>query len=240
MLERSSPANQTPAVIARNRWFASLSPESRNRLWGATRAIHFSDGQSVFAQGDRVSRAFSDGFFVLVSGQLKVGSVTASGREAVLTLVAPGSWFGELSLIDGQERPRTVTCVGDCELRVVPQIKFAHLLDEDPAFAGRVTELVAARTRLLLGLLEDNALRSTRARIARRLVLLAHGDDVRSTQAQTELGISQESLALMLGLTRPSISRQLKSLSETGAITQRYGRILIDSMMVLLSEAAAA
>jgi CRP-like cAMP-binding protein len=161
------------------------------------------------------------------------------GREAILSFVNPGSWFGELAWIEPLERSRTVSCMDECELLVVPPREFDQLM-HDPRFAKHMAELVAQRTRLLLSLLEDIALRSIRSRIARRLALLAHGDDMRTARMQHELSLSHEALASMLGLTRQSIALQLKALAGVGAIAQGYGRIIIRSTVLLLAEAACA
>ena len=43
----------------------------------------------------------------------------------------------------------------------------------------------------------------------------------------------------MIGLTRPALSRQLKTLKQVGAIAQGYGTISITSIVTLMAQAAA-
>ena len=56
----------------------------------------------------------------------------ADGRELVLTVLAPGEWFGELSLFDGLPRTHDNVAIGETELWFVPQQAFDALLRERP------------------------------------------------------------------------------------------------------------
>jgi CRP/FNR family cyclic AMP-dependent transcriptional regulator len=111
---------------------------------------------------------------------------------------------------------------------VVPQPAFAALMEGAP-FARAVAGLLAARVRSLYGMLEDVALRSTRARVARRLLLLARGDATLALKARPAVPVSQEALAMMLGISRQTLSVELKAMVEQGAIALRYRRIEIVS-----------
>lgn len=196
------------------------------------------DGQVALSQGQTV-RKRRDGLLLLVDGALKVSSTNATGYEAVLGFVYPGQWFGELSLLDGQPRARDVTSVGVSEVLVVEPEAFADLMKE-ASFARRMIELLCARNRLLLSLVEDFSMRTAYTRTARRLVLLAHEDDMRSGVLRKEVVLAHDSLASMLGMTRQTLANQLKALTEAGAIKQGYGRIHILSMSTLVAEAAAS
>ena len=59
----------------------------------------FEDGDVIFRRGDA-----PHGFFGVRSGRVQVLGHGGDGREFVLTVLAPGEWFGELSLFDGLPR----------------------------------------------------------------------------------------------------------------------------------------
>jgi CRP/FNR family transcriptional regulator, cyclic AMP receptor protein len=52
--------------------------------------------------------------------------------------------------------------------------------------------------------------------------------------------VSQEALAMMLGLTRQTLSKELKALAAAGAVTLGYGRIVITSAAKLEGLGAAS
>ena len=76
-------------------------------------------------------------------------------------------------------------------------------------------------------------MRPTRARVARGLLLLARGDATLSPQARPVVPVSQEALAMMLGITRQTLSKELKALVQARAVALGYGRIEIASAAVL-------
>jgi CRP/FNR family cyclic AMP-dependent transcriptional regulator len=90
--------------------------------------------------------------------------------------------------------------------------------------------MLAARVRSLYGMVEDATLRSTRARVARRLLLLARGDATQARDPRPVVPVSQEALAMMLGLSRQTLSKELQGLAQAGAVVLGYGRILIESI----------
>ena len=68
------------------------------------------------------------------------------------------------------------------------------------------------------------------ARVARRLLVLAHGDATMAEQARARVLVSQDALAMMLGITRQTLSKELKVLVRDGVLSLGYGRIEIVSM----------
>ncbi len=225
-----------PKIVTNNRWFAGLDASQQSTLIRSSRGIVLSDGQLAMTQGQSV-RKRRDGLVLLLDGSLKISSTSAAGREAILSYVHPGQWFGELALLDGQSRAHDVRSVGASEILIVEPEAFNELM-KDASFARHITELLAARTRMLLSLVEDFSMRSARARTARRIVLLAYDDDTKGTQARKEIFISHDALASMLGMTRQTLAHQLKLLAAVGAIMQGYSRIAITSMGALMAEAS--
>jgi CRP-like cAMP-binding protein len=169
-----------------------------------------------------------------VKGRLKVSSLREDGKEAILAVLEPGSWFGEIALIDQQPRPHDGTALGSAELLALPRPAFDALMKTN-AFSEAMCRMLTARMRLLYGLVEDATLRSTPARVARRLLLLARSDANRAHGGRVVLMVSQEALAMMLGISRQTLSKELKALVGQGAVRLGYGRIEIRSSALLES-----
>jgi CRP/FNR family transcriptional regulator, cyclic AMP receptor protein len=225
-----------PKAVAQNRWFASLDALQQADLVRYARRVVLSDGQLAITQGQSV-RKRRDGLMLLVDGSLQISSRSAAGQEVILSFLQPGQWFGELEMLDGHARARDVRSVGASEVLIVEADAFQDMM-KDALFARQVTQLLATRTRMLLSLVEDFAMRSARARAARRIVLLAFDDDTSATQPRKEITISHDALASMLGMTRQTLAQQLKLLVQAGAIAQGYGRIIVTSMVALMAEAS--
>jgi CRP/FNR family cyclic AMP-dependent transcriptional regulator len=209
--------------MSANPWFGALRLVDRQVLLGAAELLRLRPGEMLFRQGDAPG-----GFYGLLSGTLKISSLREDGREAIFVVLEAGNWMGEISLMDHQPRTHDATALGPVEVLVVPQAVFTALMDEAP-FARAVAAMLASRVRSLYGLVEDAALRSTRARVARRLLLLARGDVTMAADDRPVVPVSQEALAMMLGITRQTLSKELKALAALGAVELRYRRIVIAS-----------
>jgi CRP/FNR family transcriptional regulator, cyclic AMP receptor protein len=213
--------------MSANVWFGALPVAERKAMVASGDMQTLSAGDMLYRKGDK-----GGGFFGVVRGTLKVSCVAEDGREGVLSVMEAGNWFGETSLIDGLGRPHDVTAITYSQVLVISQSSFEALM-ERPAFAKAISLLLCSRVRALSGLTEDAMLRSTRTRIARRILGLARGDTSMAPQARNSVAVSQEGLAMMLGVTRQTLAKELKVLVRTNVLSLGYGRIDIVSMAEL-------
>jgi len=100
----------------------------------------FKQGHHVFVKGDEV-----DGFYILLSGHLAVGT---EGR--FMGELSEGDVFGELGLLEGGIREANVTVVSiDAEVLFMSTGSFQQLLHTVPAFAWGIWETAAGRRDLI-------------------------------------------------------------------------------------------
>jgi len=117
----------------------------------------------VYQKSDVIFEENSPGneMYVIHSGKVKL-STSAPGREAVLATLAPGEFFGEMSLVDAAPRSATATAEEDnTQLIVLDQDKFLYLVTQQPVFALTIMHTLCQRIRerniLYSGLLEGTA-----------------------------------------------------------------------------------
>jgi CRP/FNR family cyclic AMP-dependent transcriptional regulator len=220
------------AAMEANPWFASMPRTQREALLGAAELVHLRRGAMLFRQGDPVQAAGAGCFYGLAAGMIKISTLRQDGREAILAVLEPGNWFGEISLIDGSPRTHDATALSALDVLVVPREAFARQM-QSGCFAHAIAALLAARVRGLYGLMEDATLRGLRARVARRLLALARGDATQSAQLRRRVSLPQEALAMMLGVTRQTLSKELNALAEERVIALGYGRIELLSLDAL-------
>ena len=192
----------------------------------------FADGEVIFRRGDP-----AHGFFGVRKGKVQVLGRGSEGREFVLTVLAPGEWFGELSLFDGLPRTHDNLAMGETELWHVPERDFHALLRDEPGFWPPFAELLSHRVRMLFGLIEDSVLLDLPTRLAKRILELAadHGAEGADGSVSIELHLPQEDLAAMVGATREAVGRHLKRFEREGWIELAYGRMLLRSRTGLAS-----
>jgi CRP/FNR family transcriptional regulator, cyclic AMP receptor protein len=201
-------------------WFAGLPVALQGELLGMARVRRLEAGQRLFCRGDKPC-----GLYAVVEGVIRVGAISESGKEALLTLVEPPYWFGEISLFDGQPRTHDAFSEGATTLLLVPQAPLLKLLEDKPQYWRDFALLMSQKLRLAFIALEEMSLLPAAPRLARRLLLIA--ENYGEGEPRRAIHLPQEQLALMLAISRQTTNQILKDLQTRGAVRLAYGEIEI-------------
>lgn len=217
------------ATLRANAWFAALPQAEQAAMLAVAEPMRLPRGATVYRKG-----AVNSCFYGLLRGVVKISSVGADGREGILALIEAGNWFNESTLLDGLPNPYDATALEALQFLVISPEQFALLMQRLP-FAQAVARLEALRLRAVFGIVEDTMVRGMAARVARRLLVLAHGDASMTEQARARVLVSQDALAMMLGVTRQSLAKEMRMLVKAGIVALGYGRIDILDVQALKS-----
>jgi len=219
----ASAAQTTPAaVLQTGSWFRSLPAHLRLWLVQSAQARALRPNERLFSRGDPPC-----GLYAVVQGAVRVTGVCVEGKEALLTLIEPPHWFGEISLFDGL--PRTHDAVADTRSLVlqVPQAALFDLLTAQPQLWHEFGLLLAHKLRLAFVAMEEAALLPAAARLARRLLLIAADYGERQHNQRRLITVRQEQLAMMLSLSRQTTNQILRDLEQRGIAHLTRGEIEI-------------
>jgi CRP-like cAMP-binding protein len=106
-------------------------------LANVARDYHYDAGDVVVAEGDQSGR-----FHLIVSGR-----ATVTVGDQVVAEFGPGSYFGELAMIDRQPRSATVTAAEELHTLSLASISMRPVLREHPEISFKMLEKLAARLR---------------------------------------------------------------------------------------------
>jgi CRP-like cAMP-binding protein len=201
-------------------WFSALPAALQDALLAAARVQRLDAGQRLFRRGDPPS-----GLYAVVEGAMRIGAVSEQGKEALLTLVEPPYWFGEISLFDGQPRTHDAFAEGACTLLLVPQAALLALLERQPQYWRDFALLMSQKLRLAFIALEQMSLLPAAPRLARRLLMIA--ESYGEGEPRRVIHLAQEQLALMLAISRQTTNQILKELQAQGIVRLSYGEIEI-------------
>jgi CRP/FNR family cyclic AMP-dependent transcriptional regulator len=148
------------------------------------------------------------------------------GKEALLAVLGPTAWLGEISLFDGLPRPNDATAVSRTLLLHVPEAALRDLLDATPRYWRDLALLMAQRLRVSFENAEAVTLLPAAQRVANRLLMIAGG--YRGLNAtQSRIRLSQDSLASMVSLSRQTTNQLLRNLEEQQILSLKSGEIAI-------------
>ena len=193
-----------------------LDPAERRRLLAACVPRRYAAREILFHEGDP-----GDTLHLIVSGRLAVRVTTPLGHVATLYLLTAGDAFGELALLDPDERrTATVIALERSHSLTLNRAQVTALRRQYPQIERFLTDMLAANVRRLSAMVLEALYLPTDTRIARRLVRL---DDV----YHGEIRLTQDDLASMAGTTRATTNGILRSLEEAGVLKLRRGRVTV-------------
>ena len=117
--------------------FAGCSDRELSRIAQSMKEVHFRAGRVICNEG-----ALGAGLHMVIEGETRV---QVNGRTK--RRLGPGSFFGEIALLDGGPRSATVIAETDVMTLSLPMWSFRSLLKAHPTLALKMLEEVGQRLR---------------------------------------------------------------------------------------------
>ena len=167
-------------------------------------------GQTIFEEGEEGS-----GFYVVLSGRVKIFKLSLDGKEQILHILTTGEPFGEVPVFAGEKFPAHAQAMEDSRVFFFPRPAFVDLVKKNPSLALNMLAVLSRRLRKFSSLIEDLSLKEVPGRLAAYLLYLAEG---KKGKSEVILEISKNQLASLLGTIPETLSRILAKLTREGFI----------------------
>jgi CRP/FNR family transcriptional regulator, anaerobic regulatory protein len=190
----------------------SLPPTLKMQLDREAKYVMVSHSEILFNSGTPCQM-----FPLLLSGSIRVVSMSDQGRELLLYRLQPGNLcvISSSCMLGCSSYPATGISESDLELVMLSSDLFNSLLVYEP-FRVLVFSVFGERIRSLMQLVEEVAFQRLDQRLA--ALLLTKGREIRTTHQQ---------LADELGSIRELVSRLLKRFEDQGIVSLQRERIQI-------------
>jgi CRP-like cAMP-binding protein len=199
--------------------FAGLVPPQLERLARIVGERSYAQGETIFTEGEE-----GNGFYVLVSGKVKVFKLSPEGKEQILHIFGPGDPFGEASVFAGERFPAHAEALTESRVLFFPRSAFVALVKEDPSLALNMLAILSRRLRAFAALVEDLSLKEVPGRLAAYLLYLS---EQRHMATDLTLDMAKNQLASVLGTIPETLSRILTRMVRQGLIRATGRRIKI-------------
>lgn len=194
------------SVIAAIPLFEGLTEQQCESLGAIAVRRNYSREQSFFSEGDD-----SNGFYIILSGKVKIFKLSPEGKEQILHIMGPGEPFGEAAVFAGEHFPACARTLAESKVLFFPRLSFVELITKNPSLSLNMLAFLSRRLRRLTSLVEDLSLKEVPGRLA--AYLLYSGKHINDPDL-IELGISKNQLAGLLGTIPETLSRILKRMSK--------------------------
>ncbi len=148
----------------------------------------------------------------------------------MVALLGAGNFFGEGCLAGQRVRMGTAVAMSECSIMRVERARAVRVLHEEPAFSELFVSHLLSRNIRVEEDLVDQLFNSSEKRLARVLLLLANfGKDGKPEPVVPQ--ISQETLAEIIGTTRPRVSFFMNKFRKLGFIDYNGGLQVHNSLL---------
>jgi CRP/FNR family transcriptional regulator, cyclic AMP receptor protein len=208
---------------------ATFNPQTfLNQVGNGKYTLRLPRKQVLFSQGDT-----TDAVFYVQAGKVKLTVVSPQGKEAVIGILEPGSFFGEGCLAGQRVQLATATILDEARIVRIDKPSMLQLLQDDRTFSTLFLTYMLARNLRIQEDLVDQLFNSSEKRLARILLLMAHFGKEGKPEVVIPK-ISQETLAEMIGTTRSRVSFFMTRFKKMGLIHYDGGLHVHSSLLTIV------
>jgi CRP/FNR family cyclic AMP-dependent transcriptional regulator len=204
------------SVLRQHPIFRELEPDALDQLCRYAKPTSLKRGATIFSKGDPGSSLYA-----VISGTVKISVSSPDGRNAILNLIGPGEIFGEVAVLDGGERTADATASTNCEILVIDRREFLPFVKQQPVLAMKFIELLCDRLRWTSDQVEQVILQDLPRRLASALLGLT--EKRKLDPSSRTIAITQQEISEMVGMTRESINKQLRSWAARDWVRLEHG-----------------
>lgn len=214
---------KAPICISHLSLFRNLSPIQSGRIIKHVTRRGFNKGEIFLNQGDIISQ------FVIVSrGQFKALSINEDGKAKVVQYLKTGDFFGQDSLFKEKEIAYSIEAMSDGALCMIDSITMHELIHNEPDLALSILDELNNRVNQLEMELTTVHAESLEVRLMNLLIQLSNDYGVKVEHGiKLNCPLSQDEMAMRLGVSRESVNRKLKQLEKDDRIRIQSRREII-------------
>ena len=199
-----------------------LSPETTEALLKSGKRVSLGDGQLFQSRGsDQI------GMVVVLQGNVRLMTLGKDGTALLTAIFGPGQQFNEVTLFANVHLTHDVVSIGHAELLVLTSDQLDKLAQQHPEIMKALLVSNTQRLHQLVEILNDFRALPKRLVVARLLFKNARHQGAIGLNKSVELKITQEDIAMFVGVTRAYLNKVLADLSALGLIEVSYRKIKI-------------
>lgn len=201
--------------------FESVPEPDRRSLLEIARLRWHPKNSLLFSEGET-----ANGFFVVVSGKVKVYKISPDGKEQILHIFGPGEPVGEVPVFSGTDFPANACTLKESRLLYIPRSRFLDLAERKPQILLNMLATLSKRLRAFTMQIERLSLKEVASRLAEVVLEMAEESEAPNKDV-VELSITKGQLANQIGTTPETLSRTLQRLTREGLIKVDKKRLFL-------------
>ena len=177
---------------------------------------------TIIHEGDKCET-----LYYIIKGSVSVVLEDDDGKEAVISYLNPGDFFGEMGLFEADEaRSACVRTKTECEIAEISYPNFNTYTKSNPQILYTIGVQMAHRLRNTTRRVADLSFLDVTGRIASTLLELSKEPDAMTHPDGMQIKITRQELGRIVNCSREMAGRVLKDLEERGLI-EVHGKTIV-------------
>jgi CRP-like cAMP-binding protein len=203
--------------------FAGLKEDDLKRIRAIASLRQIKKKEVLFSDGEEAK-----GFYVILSGKVKLFKVSPEGKEQILHIVSAPDAFAEAALFLEGTYPAFAEAMTDSQLLYFPKRDFIQLIEKNPQLSINIIVTLSHFLKRFASLIEELSLKEVSSRVAKYVVDLSiKSSKEGKSPKEVELDLSKTQLALKLGTISETLSRTLAKMKAKRIIDVKKNKIVI-------------
>lgn len=198
------------------------------------RTFKYAKGETILRSGDT-----PQGVYFVKSGYAKLNSVSQDGKELTMVIYEKGDFFPVVWTFFGMRASiYSFEAITDTEILRAPREKFIEFINSDREIFLEVTKGIITRFQTALRRMQYLTFGNASAKVAS--VLLICGKDFgveKSNEIEIQIPLTHREIANLVGVTRETVSLELKKFDKKGLIAYNKKIITIKDKQSLEKKA---
>lgn len=192
----------------------------------------------TFKKGEILIRADDEpaGIFYLKSGIVRQYAISKEGEEQTLTIYKPISYFPMMWAINGTENAYYFEALTEVEIYRAPKDAVIEFIKREPDVLYDLTSRIYSGMHGLLSRMEYLLFNSAYNKILFTLINNANRFGEKQTNGEIHIHMTHKDIAAFSGLTKETISREIKKLEEKGLVKNQNQLLIVQSIKTLEDE----
>ena len=175
----------------------------------------------------------------IVTGLVSVGIPEKSGVITPINIFGPGTWFGEVSILNRMALMLDGVCLTPVRILTMPLAQAVDAFENEPEFSRHIAHLVAWRAQQYAEMLVLMRLGSPQLRVAMGLALFSEALQnsnshlpINDFDDSIDIPLKQSVLASMCGVSRSIFSECVLQLAGAGWVRLSYATLALSNVLV--------
>ena len=165
--------------------------------------------------------------YIILMGKVKVIKTTEDGKEIIMAMHKSGSFFGEMSLIDGKTTPASVIATEDSLIALISKKDFLSIVFRQNKVTKNMMEILCSRLRKSWDTIQLLNFNNATQRTKMLFLMLVDEYGEKSPKGITlNIKLTHQDISDMTGLTRETVTRVIDKLQKQKEIVILKSRFI--------------